>query len=374
MTADCLAKPLSDWANDWSEAERPKSEDANYYFNSYAHFGIHEDMISDVARTSAYQRAIMNNATNFEGKIVLDVGAGSGILSMFAAKAGAKHVYALECSGIVHLGRQIVAENGLTDKITFVQGKAEEISLPVDKVDIIISEWMGYFLIYESMLDTVLYCRDKWLVPGGLMFPDRATIHVAALENFEAADRAVTNWRDVWGYDMSFMTRQVVQEASVEVFESRRIVSDSACILDIDLTKVTVAELDFEGFFTLRFKRKDFAHHLVTWFDTFFPNDSAVLSTACSVRPTHWKQTAFALPCAPIAGEEGDLIVGSLAARKSKQNPRDIDVKIRYRVDYQTMSDRAGAGAGAGAGAVAGGSGWGSVDAEGFTTVAYRIR
>ena len=51
----------------------------------------------------------------------------------------------------------------------------EEISLPegVDKVDIIISEWMGYCLFYESMLDTVLYARDKWLAPNGLMFPDR---------------------------------------------------------------------------------------------------------------------------------------------------------------------------------------------------------
>ena len=48
--------------------------------------------------------------------------------------------------------------------ITLVRGKVEEITLPVDKVDIIISEWMGYFLLYESMLDTVLYARDKWLV------------------------------------------------------------------------------------------------------------------------------------------------------------------------------------------------------------------
>lgn len=48
--------------------------------------------------------------------------------------------------------------------ITLVKGKVEDITLPVDQVDIIISEWMGYFLLYESMLDTVLYARDKWLV------------------------------------------------------------------------------------------------------------------------------------------------------------------------------------------------------------------
>ena len=63
--------------------------------------------------------------------------------------------------------------------------QVEEISLPVDKVDCIISEWMGYFLFYESMLDTVLYARDKWLVPGGLMLPDRANLSIVGIEDGE---------------------------------------------------------------------------------------------------------------------------------------------------------------------------------------------
>lgn len=47
----------------------------------------------------------------------------------------------------------------------------------------IISEWMGYFLLYESMLDTVIYARDRWLKPGGLMLPDQATLYVGAIED-----------------------------------------------------------------------------------------------------------------------------------------------------------------------------------------------
>ncbi len=58
-------------------------------------------------------------------------------------------------------------------------------TLPVDKVDIIISEWMGYFLFYESMLDTVIYARDKWLVPGGIVMPDKATLSLCAIEDGE---------------------------------------------------------------------------------------------------------------------------------------------------------------------------------------------
>ena len=65
--------------------------------------------------------------------------------------------------------REIVKKNGLSDKITIIKSKVEEAVLPVEKVDIIISEWMGYFLLYEAMLDTVLFARDKWLVKDGIV-------------------------------------------------------------------------------------------------------------------------------------------------------------------------------------------------------------
>lgn len=149
------------------------TEESDYYFDSYSHFNIHEDMLKDTVRTKTYMNAMVENKHLFEGKIVLDIGCGTGILSIFAARAGAKHVYGVDNASIVQHAKQIVKNNGLSDKITLIQGKMEEIQLPVDKVDIIISEWMGYFLLYESMLDCVLDARDRYLVEGGLLFPDK---------------------------------------------------------------------------------------------------------------------------------------------------------------------------------------------------------
>ncbi|TYG66858.1 hypothetical protein ES288_D05G032300v1 [Gossypium darwinii] len=150
---------------------------ADYYFDSYSHFGIHEEMLKDVVRTKTYQNVIYRNKFLFQNKVVLDVGAGTGILSLFCAKAGAAHVYAVECSHMADMAKQIVETNGLSDVVTVLKGKIEEIELPVAKVDIIISEWMGYFLLFENMLNTVLYARDKWLtmdiskmVPGDASF------------------------------------------------------------------------------------------------------------------------------------------------------------------------------------------------------------
>lgn len=94
-------------------------------------------------------------------------------------------------STIIEKAREIVKVNGMADKITLLQGKMEEVQLPFPKVDIILSEWMGYFLLYESMLDTVLYARDNYLVSGGLIFPDKATILMAAIEDGEYKDEKI---------------------------------------------------------------------------------------------------------------------------------------------------------------------------------------
>jgi len=103
----------------------------DYYFGSYSSFHIHEEMLKDTVRTRTYQQAISNNGADFKDKIVLDIGAGTGILSIFAAKAGAKHVYAIEFAEIATFASEIVRKNNLQDKITVIKGKMEEVVLPV---------------------------------------------------------------------------------------------------------------------------------------------------------------------------------------------------------------------------------------------------
>ncbi|CAL5382349.1 unnamed protein product [Camellia sinensis] len=92
-----------------------------------------------------YYAAVIENCTDFVGRVVVDVGAGSGILSLFAAQVGAKHVYAVEASEMAEYARKLIAGNPLlAQRITVVKGKFEEVELP-EKIDILISEPMDGF-------------------------------------------------------------------------------------------------------------------------------------------------------------------------------------------------------------------------------------
>uniref|UniRef100_A0A673W7B7 Protein arginine N-methyltransferase 6 n=1 Tax=Salmo trutta TaxID=8032 RepID=A0A673W7B7_SALTR len=145
-----------------------KNVQDNLYFDSYSDVTIHEEMIADTVRTNTYRTGILRNSSLIQGKVVLDVGAGTGVLSIFCAQAGARKVYAVEASSIADQAVKIVKHNKMEDIIDVIKGTLETIDLP-EQVDVIVSEWMGYALLHESMLNSVLFARDKWLKAGGQM-------------------------------------------------------------------------------------------------------------------------------------------------------------------------------------------------------------
>ena len=201
-------------------------------------------MLKDKVRTSTYASFIMNSPDLFTDAVVLDVGCGTGILSLLAARAGAKRVIAVDASeNIASKARKIVELNGLDDVITYafslqfkynqgthyhshprvIHGKVEDIQLPdgITQVDVVVSEWMGYALLYESMLDSVLVARDRFLKPvigsdpprgredvsreesakprGGVLAPSQTRMLLGLCSAHDAVKDRIDFWSDVYG-------------------------------------------------------------------------------------------------------------------------------------------------------------------------------
>lgn len=316
----------------------------DYYFDSYAHFGIHEEMLKDEVRTTTYRNAFYHNRHLLKGKVVLDVGCGTGILCMFAAKAGAKKVIGIECSSIVEHAEKIIKANKLDHIITLVKGKVEEVSLPdgIEKVDIIVSEWMGYCLFYESMLNTVILARDKWLAPGGFIFPDRATLYICAIEDRQYKDEKINWWDSVYGFDMSCIRKVAISEPLVDIVDPKQVVTNSCLVKEVDIYTVTEADLTFNAPFHLQCQRDDYAHALVTFFNIEFTkcHKRTGFSTAPESRYTHWKQTVFYFDDY-LTVKAGEEMYGVINIKPNKRNQRDLDftIEVDFKGELSSMTE-----------------------------------
>ncbi|GAB5366788.1 hypothetical protein AAMO2058_001173500 [Amorphochlora amoebiformis] len=351
-----------------SVEESDDDEDAmqdEEYFDEYSTLKLHLEMLSDRPRTLAYKNAVEFLRPHIEGKIVLDIGCGSGILSMFCAKNGAKHVYGIDASDILHKATsKVIEQNKLADRITLLHGKIEDIKLPVAQVDVIISEWMGTFLVAEGMLDSVLRARKLYLRPNGLLLPSQARVRLAPVSDPKFWKDHIGFWgdlKDIYGVSMSCLTKQ----AKKEFFGRPRIkrciphqylIADPKTVWTMDLTKFTSAQLkSHSSTFSYTILRNSTLHAFVGWFDVGFGvkgdhawDDGSIgedmdsktqkgrvelitLSTAPSSPDTHWKQALFFLE-EPQEVKRGDKIEGDLMITRNKTFPRHFKIKIRLRI------------------------------------------
>ena len=320
-----------------AKSKSPGQDNDTYYFDSYSHIGIHETMLKDKSRTEAYRDAIYKNPKLFENKVVLDVGCGTGILSMFAARAGAKHVIGVDMSDMAFKAKEIVKLNHLEDVITIIHGKVENISLPpelgVDKVDLIVSEWMGYALVYECMLETVLCARDQWLAPNGVMFPNLATVYVGGLSDEAMWTSQVNYWEDVYGFDMSCMKKKNIDEADVFVVDHSSVSTDMVPVWNLDIQSIRPADLDLKTSFSLTVETPGKLTGLIITFDCTFSEQCenvVVLKTGSDSTPTHWKQTVLHLKAPSAHLTAGTIVQGDLIIRRNEKNPRYLDFEVVF--------------------------------------------
>ncbi|XP_061526089.1 protein arginine N-methyltransferase 3 isoform X3 [Phycodurus eques] len=318
LLRDLVLNPETGTSTNLCSVAELREEEDEAYFSSYGHYGIHEEML----------------------KVVLDVGCGTCILSMFAARAGAKKVIAVDQSEIIYLAMDIVRSNKLEDKITLLKGRIEDISLPVEKVDIIISEWMGYFLLFESMLDSVLVARDLYLDEDGSVYPDVCNISLAAVGDKQKHEECIAFWDDVYGFNMSCMKKVVVPEAVVQVLNADSLISEPTVIQTIDCNRVLHSELEFAADFCLKITNTTDCTAIVGYFDVFFDKgcrNKVMFSTGPQVTKTHWKQTIFQLE-RPFTVQAGEELQGKITVRKNKKDPRSLLVTFDLRDRKLTYS------------------------------------
>lgn len=283
----------------------------------YAEFEVHRTMIRDSVRTKAFRRAI--HSVVRPGDIVLDVGAGSGILSVFAAQAGAARVYAVERTTIAVLAQQLAAANGVADSIEVIQGDLFDIDLP-EQVDVIVSEWLGGFGIDEGMLEPVIAARDRWLKPGGTMIPSAVTAWTALVHDRYLHDMIEFLRHNPYGVDLGDLIDKTVNEISysgtfrhLEAGDMRSGASP-LWVTDAETIPLEDAQAAQGAEILLPIHEHGTANALALWFSAdLAPGVS--LSVGPDDSPTHWGMTT-----APLRASV-ELLPGTVVRAKVRTAP-----------------------------------------------------
>lgn len=427
------------------------------YFGYYSMLSHQAQMLQDTVRTAAYQRAILNNARDFQDKVVMDVGAGNGILSFFSAQAGAKKVYAIEASNMVECLRHVVnasernsnskaagsseaeevrneaeilelmgasdasaapaaaglfgTTNPAESRNAWLQGRLVPVHSKVEdvtsehlqghtQVDTIVSECLGVLLVHERMCESFLNARDRFLAPGGSVFPSAGTICLAPFEDKQlwndTANKA--KWwlnNNFYGVDVSPFAKLAFEEnfssPVVGVFAPQCLLSVSSDYV-IDFATITKQHLqEFTVPVEWTFAHAAIVHGLGGWFDLHFnsqstPNEDATMNDASTggamsveaaldtlkaasaasgtamdavlntlptvdtantgnfmttspyAEATHWQQVRFLLQ-EPLAVNRGQKLGGSVHCKVNDQRSYTMTAQLRLQNPDGTASD-----------------------------------
>jgi len=279
--------------------------------SGFADIERHLWMLTDEARAVAFERAIERAVG--KGDVVVDVGAGTGLLSMMACRAGAARVYAIEKTRVIDLAMVLARENGFADRIVFVRGNSRKITLP-ERADLVVSETIGSFVFSEDILPTIVDARERFLQPGGTLIPSRITIRIAPIESFE---EGTGFWeKSLRGFDYKAAASRVAVSAPTAARRIRRdhFLAGEEVLYDLDFRAVS-ATMDFARTLEFTAGRDGRLHGFVSSWEAGLHEEIAF---KCGPKepPLHWPVILFRLPRGlPVVA--GDRIVLSFMRKEA---------------------------------------------------------
>ena len=267
---------------------------------------FHSRLLEDQFRTGCYESAIARLVR--PGDVVVDIGTGTGILALFACRAGARKVYAIEVGAEIELARLIACANGLQHQITFISKMSMDVCLP-ERADVLITETGGTFGLQGGMLGAVIDGRRRFLKENGRILPSCLDLWVAPVE-FPKGYEAVETWkRGLYGFDFSVIrTFAANNDHASWDLDAHHLLGEGQL-----LTHIVFREMEdtyVQGRVSFQINKAGVLQGFAGWQSTEVA--TGITFTNSPVHPTiRWKRSFLPVecPCPVFAGDEVTLVI-----------------------------------------------------------------
>ena len=288
-----------------------REETVDYYY--YAR------LIKAKHRVEAFQAAI--KASVRTGDVVVEIGAGLGTYSFFAAQAGAKRVYAIEKERVIQIAEELARRNGLAGQITFLDGDSTEVVLP-EKADVLILDDFSSLFVRRGVEELVQDAIERHLKPSGIVIPTAVSLYIAPVDDFELWKGCLHLEDDhyrLYGLDLALLRQMMLDSPHVRKIAPRALAAEPARFKEIEL-KHTNSYL-FDEVLQVKIERSGTIHGLAGWFDLHLTPDR-LLSNAPSNPESTWGQVFFPFSN-PLEVKEGETATLRVSCVRSSHT-RDI--------------------------------------------------
>ena len=236
------------------------------------------------------------------------------------------------------LSRKIIEQNGYAHSVTVLEGQASNVQLPDGILaDVLISEWMGFYLLHESMLDDVVIARDRLLHYNGTILPSTATLYACPVSLKEFCAETFDFWQDICGFDFSeagsVMRQKCLASPEIMSVSQKSLLAEPQQLLSIDLKYVNASDVcSITALLDFVVQRNDLLHGFALWFDVQFDGCHPVtLDTSPSAAPTHWQQTVILLPSA--------LLINCNSMVQCRMLLQQAENHRRYNITIEMLED-----------------------------------
>jgi len=262
----------------------------------------HRQYLSDEPRLSAFRAAIARVVK--PGDVVVDLGAGTGILGLLACRAGAARVYAIDEGGMIQLAREICRANGFADRVTFIKEVSERATLP-ERADVVVADQIGRFGFEAGLLECFSDARARFLKPGGRMIPVRVTLEVAPVEHSDLSGQVEFWTGRPEGFDVGPARAVAANTGYPARFRPDHLLAIPARLALLDLATATPGP--FRGDVTVEVTRDGTLHGVGGWFAADLAPGVTMSNGPLAPAPINRHNVFFPIDC-PVTVKQGDRV------------------------------------------------------------------